>query len=106
MKTVAGAIYGASKAAVINLTKNTAFMYMNEGIRCNAIAPGGIQSEIASSMGIPNPRGYDRVKKILGAAPAPGSAEHIAKAALFFASDDSAYTSGDVMMVDGGWAAG
>lgn len=106
LKTVAGAIYSASKAAVISLTKNTAFMYMNEGIRCNAIAPGGIQSEIASSMGVPNSRGYERVKRVLGAAPPPGEAEQIAKAALFLASDDSSYINGDVLMVDGGWAAG
>lgn len=106
IKTVAGAIYSASKAAVISLTKNTAFMYMNEGIRANAIAPGGIQSEIASSMGRPNPKGYERVSKILGAAPPPGEAEQIAKAALFLASDDSSYINGDILMVDGGWAAG
>ena len=106
LRTVAGAVYSASKAAVISLTRNTAFMYMNEGIRCNAIAPGGIKSEIASSMGIPNPKGYDRVKKVLGAAPPPGETEQIASAALFLASDESSYISGDVLMVDGGWAAG
>jgi len=106
MKTVAGAIYSASKAAVISLTKNTAFMYMHEGIRCNTIAPGGIMSEISKSMGVPNERGYNRVKSILHAAPAPGNVEQIAKAALFLASDDSSYINGDVMMVDGGWAAG
>ena len=106
MRTVAGAIYGASKAAVISLTKNTAFMYMNEGIRCNAIAPGGIRSEISTSMGIPNPKGYERVKRVLGSAPPPGEADQIAKAALFLASDDSSYVNGDILMVDGGWAAG
>ena len=106
MRTVAGAIYGASKAALISLTKNTAFMYMEEGIRVNAIAPGGIRSEIASSMGIPNPRGYERVKRVLAAAPPPGETEQIAKAALFLAGDDSSYISGDVLLVDGGWAAG
>ena len=63
------------------VTSNTAFMYINDGIRCNAIAPGGIKSEIAASMGIPNPRGYDRVKKVLGAAPPPGETEQIASAA-------------------------
>ena len=42
MRTCAGAIYCASKAAVISMTKNTAYMYMKDGIRANAIAPGGI----------------------------------------------------------------
>ena len=106
MRTVAGAVYNASKAAVISLTKNTAFMYLPDGIRCNAIAPGGIATEISSSMGMPNMAGYGRVQKILAAAPAPGSAEQIASAALFLASDDSSYVNGDVLVVDGGWNAG
>lgn len=106
MRTVAGAVYNASKAAVISLTKNTAFMYIPDGIRCNAIAPGGISTEIASSMGMPNMAGYGRVQKVLAAAPAPGSAEQIASAALFLASDDSSYVNGDVLVVDGGWNAG
>lgn len=106
MRTVAGAIYCASKAALISLTKNTAFMYLEEGIRCNAIAPGGIKSEISTSMGMPNMKGYDRVKRVLAAAPPPGETEQIAKAALFLASDDSSYVNGDVLLVDGGWGAG
>ena len=106
MRTCAGAVYCASKAALISLTKNTAFMYMPEGIRCNAIAPGGIATEIATSMGMPNMAGYGRVKQVLASAPAPGSAENIASAALFLASDDSAYVNGDVLVVDGGWNAG
>lgn len=106
LRTVAGAVYNASKAALVSLTKNTAFMYLPQGIRCNAIAPGGIATEISSSMGIPNMAGYDRVKNVLAAAPAPGSAEQIAAAALFLASDDSSYVNGDVLVVDGGWNAG
>jgi len=106
LRTAAGAVYGASKAALVSLTKNTAYMYMPNGIRCNAIAPGGIATEISSSMGMPNMNGYSRVKNVLATAPAPGSAEQIASAALFLASDDSSYVSGDVLLVDGGWAAG
>ncbi len=106
MRTCAGAVYCASKAAVISLTKNTAFMYLPNGIRCNAIAPGGIQTEISNSMGRPNMNGYSRVQKVLAAAPEPGTAQQIAAAALFLASDDSSYINGDVLLVDGGWAAG
>ncbi len=106
MRSCAGAIYCASKAAVVSLTKNTAFMYQPDGIRCNAIAPGGIMTEISTSMGMPNMAGYGRVQKVLGTSPAPGSAEHIAYAALFLASDESAYVNGDVLLVDGGWNAG
>lgn len=106
LRTISGAVYGASKAAVISLSKNTAFMYMPNGIRCNVIAPGGIDTEISSSMGAPNMNGFSRVQQILAAAPAPGSAEQIANAALFLASDESSYVNGDVLLVDGGWAAG
>jgi len=106
MRSCAGAVYTASKAAVVSLTKNTAYMYMPQGIRCNAIAPGGIATEISTSMGMPNMAGYGRVKNVLATAPEPGSPEHIASAALFLASDDSAYVNGDVLIVDGGWAAG
>ena len=106
LRTAAGAVYGASKAALVSLTKNTAYMYMPNGIRCNAIAPGGIATEISASMGMPNMSGYNRVKNVLATAPAPGSPEQIASAALFLASEDSAYVNGDVLLVDGGWAAG
>ncbi len=104
IRTVAGAAYCASKAAVISLTQNTAYMYMPDGIRCNAIAPGGINTNISQSMGMPNMAGYGRLQGILGCAPAPGEPEDIANAALFLASDDSSYISGVVLPVDGGWA--
>lgn len=106
MRSVAGAVYCASKAALISMTKNTAYMYMPQGIRCNAIAPGGIETEISTSMGQPNMAGYGRLQAILAAAPKPGPAESIANAALFLAGDESAYINGDVLVVDGGWIAG
>lgn len=101
--TCAGAIYAASKAAVIALTQNTAFMYMPDGIRCNAIVPGGFATEIANSMGQPNIAGYERVSKVLACAPEPGDPQEIANAALFLASDEAKYISGENMFVDGGW---
>lgn len=106
MRSVAGAVYCASKAAVVSLTKNTAYMYNPNGIRCNAIAPGGISTEISTSMGMPNMNGYGRVKNVLATSPAPGAAEQIASAALFLASEESSYVNGDVLVVDGGWIAG
>ncbi len=104
MHQAAGPIYGASKAALNAFSKNTAYMYMKEGIRCNVIAPGGIKTEISSAMGRPNMTGYGKIQGVLGLAPAQGEAADIANAALFLASDDSAYISGVIMPVDGGWA--
>ncbi len=101
----AGPVYGASKAALNAISKNTAFMYMKDGIRCNVIAPGGITTEISSAMGRPNMNGYQKIQGVLGLAPAQGQASDIANAALYLASDKSSYVSGVIMPVDGGWTA-
>lgn len=105
MHQAAGPVYCASKAALNAMSRNTAYMYKKEGIRCNIIAPGGIKTEISSAMGMPNMEGYGRLQGVLGLSPAPGEATDIANAALFLASDDSAYVSGVTLPVDGGWMA-
>lgn len=99
----AGPIYCASKAALNAMSKNTAYMYKKENIRCNIIAPGGIKTEIGASMGMPNMDGYTRLGPVLGISPPQGEASDIANAALFLASDDSSYISGAYLPVDGGW---
>jgi len=105
-RSCAGAVYCASKAALVAMSKNTSFMYNPQKIRVNVIAPGGIQTEISSSMGMPDMDGYNRAKLVMATAPEMGKAEDIANAALFLASDESSYINGDVLVVDGGWIAG
>lgn len=105
-RSCAGAVYCASKAALVAMSKNTSFMYNPQKIRVNVIAPGGITTEIASSMGMPDMDGYNRTKLVMATAPAMGQAQDIADAALFLASDESKYVNGDVLVVDGGWIAG
>ena len=101
----AGAIYGASKAAVNAIALHTAFAYAKEHIRSNVIAPGGINTEIGAAMGQPDFDGFGRIKGVHALMPAMGDSDDIAKCALFLASDDSSFISGQVIGVDGGWSA-
>ena len=103
MHQAAGPIYCASKAALNSMSRNTAYMYMKDKIRCNVIAPGGIKTEIGVAMGMPNMDGYAKLIGVLQLAPEQGEATDIASAALYLASDDSAYISGVILPVDGGW---
>lgn len=101
----AGAAYGASKHAVIGLTKNTAFMYAPKGLRCNAIAPGAVMTNISASMGNVNEYGLSRATIAHKVIPAQGQPEDIANVALFLASDESQFVNGAVLVADGGWTA-
>jgi NAD(P)-dependent dehydrogenase (short-subunit alcohol dehydrogenase family) len=100
----AGAAYSASKHAVIGLTKNIGFMYAKKGIRCNAIAPGGVNTNIGKGM---NPDAFGMERCMSGAAGMPrmGEAEEIAQTALFLASDDASFVNGAILTADGGWTA-
>lgn len=99
----AGVVYGASKAAVNAIVRHTAFVYRNEKIRCNAIAPGGINTEIGAAMGMPNIDGFTRIKGVQALMPGTGEGSDIAAVAVFLASDESAFISGQIIAVDGGW---
>lgn len=101
----AGAAYTASKHAVVGFTKNTGFMYAPQGIRCNAIAPGGVETNIGSSMTNINAFGMGRIQAGLAINPRTGKAEEIAKVALFLASDDASFVNGTVVTADAGWLA-
>ncbi len=104
-------VYGASKAAVIGLTKSVAADFIRQGIRANAICPGTIESPSLDAR-------IDAQAKQLGKstneirqafiARQPigrlGTAEEVAKLALYLASDESSYTTGAVHMVDGGFS--
>ncbi|MFG6115874.1 SDR family oxidoreductase [Halobacillus sp. MO56] len=101
----AGATYAASKHAVVGFTKNTGFMYANNGIRCNAIAPGAVETNIGASMKNVNEFGAGRTKLAHSVIPRTGQPEEIALVALFLASDDSSFVNGTVITADAGWTA-
>lgn len=101
----AGAAYTAAKHAVVGLTKNVGYQYAVKGIRCNAIAPGGVATNIATSINAPNEFGMGRAMAGMGINPRTGSPQEIAKVALFLASDDSSFVNGTVVTADAGWTA-
>ncbi len=100
-----GAAYTASKHAAIGLTKNTAFMYADKGIRANAIATGAVATNIAASMTNISQLGAARQGIGMPLNPRIGQPEEIANVALFLASDDSGFVNGAVLTADGGWTA-
>ena len=105
-------VYGATKAALIGLTKSVAVDFVREGVRCNAICPGTIESpsleqrivDLARMQGVSEDeaRAQFVARQIMGRL---GTAQEVAWLALYLASDESAFTTGAVHMVDGGWSA-
>jgi 2-keto-3-deoxy-L-fuconate dehydrogenase len=97
-------VYGASKAAVIGLTKAVAADFIGQGIRCNGIAPGTVQSPSLDARidAFDDPvaaRAAFIARQPLGRL---GTPEEIAALAVYLAADESAYTTGTIMTADGG----
>jgi len=103
----AGAAYTASKHAVIGLTKNTGYMYAKLGIRCNAIAPGAMETHIADSIDMTKitPLVNERIMAGMVLNPRTSKPTEVAQVALFLASDDSSFVNASVITADGGWSA-
>lgn len=98
----AGAAYTASKHALVGLTENTAYMYVEKGIRCNVVCPGGVETEVMNSQTNISQMGMGRVMAGLDRAIAPGKPADIATAVLYVASDDARFMNGSTVVVDGG----
>jgi len=90
--------YAASKAGLIGFTKSVARELASRNIRCNAVSPGFIDTDMTSVLG------EDIKKNLLGQVPLGqlGSAEDVAQAVLFLASDAAAYITGETLKVNGG----
>ena len=107
---VGAGVYGATKAAVIGLTKSVAIDFIKQGIRCNAICPGTIETP---SLG--DRIAADGVRHVGGTAAARrafverqplgrlGRAEEVAALAVYLAADESAFTTGAIHLIDGGF---
>ena len=104
-------VYGASKAAVIGMTKSVAADFVARNVRCNAICPGTIESpslrERIAAQAQSSGQSTDAVEAMfvsrqpLGRL---GRPEEIAALAVYLASDESAFTTGTAQVIDGGWS--
>jgi 2-keto-3-deoxy-L-fuconate dehydrogenase len=99
--------YIAAKGAIISLTRTMALDFATDGIRVNAIAPGAIETPMLkrSFARHADPEPVREASKNRHAMKRFGKAEEVAEAALHLASDASSFTTGTVMVVDGGWLA-
>lgn len=102
--------YGATKAAVIGLTKAVAADFIKQGIRCNAICPGTIQSPSLDQRIKAQAEASGDAEEVVRKAFVDrqpmgriGDANEVAMAAVFLASDESAFTTGTTTMIDGGF---
>ena len=100
-------VYGATKAAVIGLTKAIAVDFVARGVRCNVICPGTIDTpslggRIAAADDPDAARRDYVARQPMGRF---GTPEEVASLALYLASDEAAFTSGAVHVIDGAWAA-
>ncbi|MBN2470240.1 MAG: glucose 1-dehydrogenase [Anaerolineae bacterium] len=103
----AGVAYTASKHALIGMTRNTAWRYAQEGIRCNAVIAGAVKTNITASVDMSkmDPKGSQRAQAFYGLIPAQLEATDIANLVLFLSSDDSKNINGALIPADGGWTA-
>lgn len=97
--------YGATKAAVIGLTKSVAADFVAQGIRCNAICPGtvdtpSLQARLHATGDYAKSRADFEARQPMGRL---GKPEEIAALALHLASDESGFTTGQIHIIDGGW---
>lgn len=101
--SAAGAAYTASKHAVVGLTKSSAFAYTGTGIRVNAVAPGGVATNIEAAFD--SEMFLDRFGVASAAMPAPTTADQLAASITFLLSDDGTNINGAILPSDGGWSA-
>lgn len=98
----ASSAYTVSKHGVVALTEHTAYMYLHEGIRVNAICPGGIRTSMAANHEKESEFGYGRVRGGMDPQFVFGETKNIADAVLFVSGEEGSFINGASLVVDGG----
>ena len=101
--SAAGLAYTASKHAVVGITKSSAFMYTQKGIRVNAVAPGPVATNIQATFA--SELGQQRIGDLLTVIPPVAESVQLAASITFLLSDDGTNVSGAILPSDGGWSA-
>ncbi|GAA4775676.1 SDR family NAD(P)-dependent oxidoreductase [Microbacterium gilvum] len=101
--SAAGAAYTASKHAVVGLTKSSAFMYADSGLRINAVAPGAVATNIESVFA--SELGAARVQRGMALIPSIAQSAQLASSIAYLLSDDATNLNGVILPSDGGWSA-
>lgn len=100
----AGTAYTTSKHALVGMTKSVAWLHAREGIRCNAVCPGGVSTNIGMG-GEPSEAGLARLGVGFPTAVRTGDPAEIANVILFLASEEASLINGVAVAADGGWVA-
>ena len=97
-------VYGATKAALLNMSKTLSSELINRGIRINAVSPGPVDTPLYDKLGIPDAYREQLNKDIIATIPFGrfGTPQEVASAVLYLASDESRWTIGSEIIVDGG----
>jgi NAD(P)-dependent dehydrogenase (short-subunit alcohol dehydrogenase family) len=101
--SAAGLAYTASKHAVVGMTKSSAFMYTQKGIRFNAVAPGPVATNIEATFA--STLGQERISEAMVVLPPVAESVQLAASITFLLSDDGTNVSGAILPSDGGWSA-
>lgn len=101
---VRSSVYAATKAAFLSMSRTLSSELLDRGIRVNAVSPGPVQTPLYDKLGIPDAYRAQVNQDIVASIPAGrfGTAEEIAKAVIYLASDESRWTVGSELIVDGG----